>query len=133
MEQSFSAKSNGRKRPVESGRSTNGQPGQPGAGAASRGCHTGALDLCELMKLNQAEHKVLHVGRGNPKDKCKVGGGWSDSSPEEKDLGVLADEKLNMIWQWALAARNQPCPGCTRSEAGRSREVILSPALGSAR
>lgn len=84
------------------------------------------------MKLNEAERKVLHVGRSNPKGKCKVGGGWSDSSPEEKDLGVLADEKLNTIRQWALAARNQSCPGCIRSETSRSRMVILCPAPGPA-
>jgi len=48
------------------------------------------------MKFNKAKCKVLHVARGNPKHKYRLGGEWLKSSPEEKDLRVLVEEKCNM-------------------------------------
>jgi len=49
-----------------------------------------------LMKFNNDKYKVLHMCRGNPKHKYRLGGAWIESSPEEKDLEVLVDEQLNM-------------------------------------
>jgi len=77
-----------------------------------------------LMKFNKVKCKILHMGQGIPKHIYRLYGEWIESSPEQKDFGVLIDEKIYMTGQCVLTAIH--ILGCTtRSVASRLNEAIL--------
>ena len=79
-----------------------------------------------LMTFSKDKCKVFHMGQENPEHKYRLGRERIESSPQEKDLGVLVDEKLNMTWQRMLTAQQaNHILSCIESVASRLKEVIL--------
>lgn len=54
-----------------------------------------------LMEFNKAECKVLQWSQGNSQYHYRLGAEWVENNPEEKHLGILVDENLDMSWQCA--------------------------------
>ncbi|KAF7236431.1 RNA-directed DNA polymerase from mobile element jockey [Varanus komodoensis] len=79
------------------------------------------------MAFNVDKCKVLHLRHRNMCHKYRLGDKWLESSTCERDLGVLADCRLNMSQQCdAVVKRANATLGCiARSVASRSREVLL--------
>ena len=79
------------------------------------------------MRFNKSKWRVLHLGRNNRTYQYRLGDDLLERSSEDKDLGVLVDDRLTTSRQCALMAKraNGILPCIKRSVASRSREIIL--------
>uniref|UniRef100_A0A8B9ZSV0 Reverse transcriptase domain-containing protein n=1 Tax=Anas zonorhyncha TaxID=75864 RepID=A0A8B9ZSV0_9AVES len=57
------------------------------------------------MRFNKSKCRVLHLGRNNPNYQYRLGHNLLERSSEEKDLGVLVNDRLTMSQHCALVAR----------------------------
>ena len=78
-----------------------------------------------LMRLNKGNCKVLHLGQGSPRYVYTLREESIESSPVEKDLGVLVHKKLDMTHQHATWKFNSILDCIKRGEASREKEVIV--------
>ncbi|KAJ7410734.1 rna-directed dna polymerase from mobile element jockey-like [Willisornis vidua] len=85
------------------------------------------MDLYNPCEVRQGQVQDPAPVSGQFHHKYKLSRECIKSSPEEKDLGVLLDERLDINWQCAIKIlKVNDIVGCVkRSVVSRSREVIL--------
>ncbi|KAJ7412608.1 rna-directed dna polymerase from mobile element jockey-like [Pitangus sulphuratus] len=84
----------------------------------------------KLMRFKKTKCKVLHLGWDNPRYQYRLGDKQPClGSPDKKDLGILVDERLDMIWQYARAAQKASyilgCIKCGQQVEGSDSASLL--------
>ena len=79
------------------------------------------------MKFNKSKYWIPHLVRSKATQKYKLGEEWLECCPAERELGMLADSRLNRSQEDALAAkRANPILGCIKhSITAWPKEVIV--------
>ena len=78
------------------------------------------------MTFKKSKSQILHLGWSNAGHKNKLEE-WLESSPAERDLGLLGNSRLSVSLQCAPAAKKANCIlGCIKhSITSWSKEVII--------
>jgi len=78
-------------------------------------------------KFNKNKCQILHLGRGNPDYTYRLRDEMLESSPTERDLGVLVNSKLNTSQQYVLSDQraNHTLVCIKHSIARQAREIIV--------
>lgn len=60
------------------------------------------------MKFTKGKRRVLHLGWSNARHRYRLGDEQLDSNPAERDLGKLADSRLNVEPAVCQEAKTKP-------------------------